>query len=282
LRLKEIIKELFSQANIIDLIICTAGLLVLATWLLRTGLGKKALINAPVRRNDLLPQIAFIPFLFWFLTVWLLALLKEKSLPDISGWQNAFVENLILCLAAVPAIVTTFLIARRHFARGIKGFGFDHKTIVKDFVAALLNILATMPAVLAMMILTIIAGKLIIGPEFVMPRHKELKEILAYPQWQVQAIIVFTSILVVPFTEEILFRGMLQTLLRSYSGKPWPAVILASIIFAAFHANPPHWPALFVFSLCMGYAYEKSGSLFRSIFLHSIFNALSVFSTLGQ
>jgi membrane protease YdiL (CAAX protease family) len=54
------------------------------------------------------------------------------------------------------------------------------------------------------------------------------------------------------------------------------------MVFAVFHENPQHWPAMFAFSLVLGYSYEKSGSLFRCIFLHSIFNALSVFSTLGQ
>ena len=156
------------------------------------------------------------------------------------------------------------------------------KTIFKDFGAALLNLLAMTPVILAILILTILAGKLITGPEFVMPRHRELNEIMAYPQWQVRAIIIITAICVVPFIEEMLFRGMLQTLLRSYIGRPWRAIIISSLVFAMFHENPQHWPALFVFGLALGYAYEKSGSLFRPIFLHLIFNAFSVFATLGQ
>jgi hypothetical protein len=80
----------------------------------------------------------------------------------------------------------------------------------------------------------------------------------------------------------VLFRGLFQTLLRSYIIRPWPAIIFASLIFIIFHANPEHWPALFMLSLCLGYAYEKSGSLFRSIFIHSVFNAMSVFAALGQ
>lgn len=75
---------------------------------------------------------------------------------------------------------------------------------------------------------------------------------------------------------------MLQTLVRSYIGRPWRAIIITSMVFAVFHENPQHWPALFTFGLVLGYSYEKSGSLFSSIFLHSIFNALSVFSALGQ
>jgi membrane protease YdiL (CAAX protease family) len=212
LTLKEIIEEFAGQVNIVDLIVCAAGLLVLTAWLLRTGLGRKALDYAPIRRNDMLPHIAFIPFLFWFLTVYLLALVKEKALPDISGWQDAFAGNLILCLSAAPSIVITLVIAKRHLARGIKGLGFEPKTIVKDFGAALLNMLAIMPVIVVVLVLTILAGKLIAGPQFVMPRHQELNEIMKYPQWQVQAIIIITAICVVPFTEEMLFRGVFSRL----------------------------------------------------------------------
>jgi membrane protease YdiL (CAAX protease family) len=280
--LKEVIKEFAGRVNIADVVICTAGLLVLAAWLLKTSFGKKALDNAPSRRNDMAPWLAFIPFFFWFLTVWLLALIKRSVIPEIQGWQNAFADNLILCLSAAPAIAIILVIAKRHFARGIIGFGLNPKTIFKDFAAALLNMLAMTPVILVILILTILVGKLMIGPEFVMPRHRELNEIMAFPQWQVRAIIIVTAICVVPFTEEMLFRGMLQTLLRSYIGKPWRAIIVASLVFAMFHENPQHWPALFAFGLVLGYAYEKSGSLFRSIFLHLIFNAFSVLSTLGQ
>jgi membrane protease YdiL (CAAX protease family) len=178
--------------------------------------------------------------------------------------------------------VTSVIIARIAFVRGLKGLGLNPKTIPRDFVAAFLNLLAVMPVVLGAIILTTIIGKLILGDKFKMPQHEELKEIIAYSQWQVRALIVFTAVVVVPFVEELIFRGMLQTLFRSYIIRPWPAIFLASFVFVVFHANAPHWPALFVLSLCLGYTYEKSGSLFRSIFVHALFNAMSVLAALNQ
>jgi membrane protease YdiL (CAAX protease family) len=291
--IQEVIKELVGRANVVDLIICVGGLLVLAWWLLKTSLGTKALINSPHRRNDMPSYLALIPPFFWFLTTWLLSLVKEKAFTDLSalgetsptggsGWQDAFAENLMMCLAAAPVIVTSLVIARIHFARRLKGFGLNPKTIVRDFGAALLNLLAIMPVVLSAVILVTLAGKIIVGPEYQMPRHEELNEILAYQQWQVRVLIIVAAIVVVPFTEEVLFRGIFQTLLRSYINRGWPAIILTSLVFIVFHANPEHWPALFAFSLCLGYAYEKSGSLLRSIFIHSLFNAMSVLAALNQ
>jgi membrane protease YdiL (CAAX protease family) len=279
--IKETIKELVGQPNIIDLIVCTAGVLVFAVWLLKTSLGAKALVDSPSRRNNMPPYLALIPFFFWAFSVLILDWVKKKTAPQLSGWQDAFAGNLALCLGAAPAIVTIVYIARRHFARGLRGFGLNPKTILKDFPAALLNLLATMPVVWAALILTAVIGKLAAGPAFEIPKHEELKEIIVHPQWQVRAIIVFSSVFVVPVTEEFIFRGMFQTLLRSYIARPWLAIILASFIFVICHIDKLHWPALFVIGLCLGYAYEKSGSLFRCIFLHAMFNAASVFAALG-
>jgi membrane protease YdiL (CAAX protease family) len=255
---------------------------VLAAWLLKTSFGTRALLDAPIRRNNMPPYLAIIPLFMWFVVVSSLAYMKKMMLPSLPDWQDALADNLILCIGVAPAVAVSVIIAWTCFARRLKGFGLNPKTIVRDFGTALLNLLAIMPVVLAVIILTTLAGKLIVGPQFEMPRHEELKQIMAYPQWEVRALIVFTAIVVVPLTEELFFRGLLQTMLRSYIAGPWPAIIFASLVFVVFHENPQHWPALFALSLCLGYAYEKSGSLFRSIFIHSTFNALSVAAALLQ
>jgi membrane protease YdiL (CAAX protease family) len=280
--IKEIITELVGRINVTDLIICVGGVLVLAVWLLKTSLGTKALVDSQPRRNDMPPYLAVVPLFFWILTVWLLGFVKEKTFPGLPEWQNAFADNLAMCLGAAPAVATSVVIVRMHFARRLKGFGLNPKTIAGDFGAALLNLLAIIPVVLAVIILVTLAGKTVTGPTFEMPRHEELKQIVENPQWQIRTIIIVTSILVVPFTEEVLFRGLFQTMLRSYINSAWPAIIFTSLVFVMFHEKPLHWSALFPLSVCFGYAYEKSGSLFRPIFIHSMFNALSVFSALGQ
>jgi membrane protease YdiL (CAAX protease family) len=207
--------------------------------------------------------------------------IKEKLLVGLPDWQDSIAENMALCMAAIPPIVAGIMIARITFVRGLSALGLNLKTIPRDFVAALLNLFAVMPVVLGAIILTTIIGKLIFGDKFQMPQHEELKQIIAYSQWQVRALIVFTAVIVVPFVEEFLFRGMIQSLLRSYI-RPWPAIFAASLIFIIFHANPEHWFALLALSVCLGYTYEKSGSLFRPIFVHMLFNAMSVLAALNQ
>jgi membrane protease YdiL (CAAX protease family) len=276
------ISELFSDATYVDLVVCSAGLFVLIFWLARTSFGTKSLSDAPNRRNDMPIYIALMPVLMWIMTIIIMAQAKKIIFPDLPGWKNAFAENLIICLGGIPALAMIVFIAKVHFARGLKGLGLNPRTIGRDLVAAFLNLLTIMPIVLGLIIATTIAGKLIVGPQFEMPKHEELNEIINYSEIPLRVLIVISTILIVPFTEEMIFRGMLQTLFRSYLARPWPAIILASIIFIIFHENPQHWPALFALSMCLGYSYEKSGSLFRSILIHAMFNALSVISSLFQ
>ncbi len=281
-KITSILEELGGQTTIADIVVCIGGILVLLVWAIRTSLGTKALDNAPIRENIMPPLWALIPFFLWFGIVSVLYFIKEKLLGGLPDWQDSIAENLAICLGVIPAIVTSVMIARLTFARGLKGLGLNPKTILRDFAAAILNLLAVMPVVLGAIILTTIIGKLIFGNKFKMPQHEELKQLIAYSQWQVRALIVFTAVVVVPFVEELIFRGMIQTALRSYIVRPWPAISLASLVFIVFHANPEHWLALFALSLCLGYTYEKSGSLFRSIFVHALFNAMSVLAALNQ
>ena len=127
-------------------------------------------------------------------------------------------------------------------------------------------------------------------------------------------LIVVGVVVVMPMFEEVIFRGHLQTLIvqglrrlrnflsRSPTALPVPdyameigpllsyapppqtdtttgprilGVVITSVIFAALH---PSWtaPAIFVLSLGLGYAYERTGSLWTSVVMHAIFNGISV------
>ena len=94
------------------------------------------------------------------------------------------------------------------------------------------------------------------------------------------SLVLLAFLAVWPAGGKMIFRGLFQTMIRSYLGRPWPAIMLTSALFAAVHGNATHWPALFVLSVGLGYAYEKSGSLFRPIFMHALFNGISILGAL--
>ncbi|CUI17083.1 conserved putative membrane protein [Candidatus Protochlamydia naegleriophila] len=110
---------------------------------------------------------------------------------------------------------------------------------------------------------------------------KHLKSILSDPL--LFGITAFEVIVLVPFTEEVLFRGLLQNWLKSKFGHATGAVALTSLIFAVFHfsstqgtTNIELLSSLFMLSCFLGFIYEKQRSLWASIGLHAFFNFISI------
>lgn len=96
------------------------------------------------------------------------------------------------------------------------------------------------------------------------------------------AISIAMIILAAPWIEEFIFRGCLQNWMRRYMGSKI-AIIGTSIVFAMMHYAPsqsksnfPLIASLFVFSLYLGFLYEKTRSLLAPIVLHMTFNIISV------
>ncbi len=308
---------LIAEYITVENITCLTGILLFGTWLLKTSLGRAALADSPPRRNNMPLYLPFIPLFIWFGGISLALPITRELLPDLPDWQSVLIDNILLCTGALATMAVVIFLARASFARRLKGFGLNFKTIYKDFPAAFVNLLSVWPIVMAAIIVTTFFGNLIWGQEFEMQKHQELKLITAYPQLPVRILIIITTVAVVPAFEEMLFRGLFQTMIRSFfrrtwpgarapshetrngacpvrsefpsqtgpasvrtSNGAWPSIVITSFIFAVVHYDPGHWPALFALSMCMGYAYEKSGSLFRPIFIHSLFNATSVIATL--
>lgn len=260
-------------------VIWLGGVIVFGGWLLKTSLGRKALADSVPRRNNMPFYLPFIPFSLWLVAAPLAILITREALPDLPDWQSAFVDKLVLCIGAIVTTGVVIFLARVSFARRLKGFGLNAKTIVKDFFAGAVNLLAVWPIVMAMIILTTSLGKLIRGQDYQIQQHEELKTITAYPQLPLRVLIIVIAVVIAPVLEELLFRGLFQSMLRGVAKNAWTAIILISVLFALLHPWT-HWPALFALSMCLGYAYEKSGSLLRPIFIHSLFNGITIIATL--
>ena len=166
------IKQLGSYFTAADVVVFAAGTLLLSIWLLRTSLGRNALVKSVPRRNDIPGYVPFVPLLIWIAVVWIAATIKEQFLVDLPDWQRAFLDNVILCVGAVVAIAVILFLANAHFARGLQGFGLNPKTIHKDFIAAVVNLLAVWPIVMLIIVLTIFFGKLIWGQDFNLQQHE--------------------------------------------------------------------------------------------------------------
>ena len=262
-----------------------AGLILFACWLLDTSLGTKALSDSPPRRNSMPPYLPLVPLMLWFGGVAMAVALVQKLTPDLQDWQKLFRDHIVMSIGAIVTIAAMMFLAHVHFARRLKGFGLNIRTIVKDFFMAIVNLLVAWPIMMAAITITTFVAGLIWGTDYEMQQHQQLEMITQYTQLPVRIMIVFVAVVIAPLLEEMLFRGFVQTTIRSFFGvrnSAWPAIAASSVFFAIMHADPGHWPALFVLGVCLGYSYEKSGSLFRPIFIHLFFNATSIIGTLSQ
>ncbi len=91
--------------------------------------------------------------------------------------------------------------------------------------------------------------------------------------WQV----VIAAVCIAPFAEEILFRGYIYPVFKRTIGTV-PAAFGTALLFAAIHNNALGFPGLTLLALALTLAYEFTGSLLVSVFMHAWFNGLSLFA----
>jgi membrane protease YdiL (CAAX protease family) len=270
----------FSPTEALVGFVCLVGAFLFARWVVKTSGGKTALLDAPPRRNNMPLYLPFIPIGFYVVLRGAVKLFIENALPDLYAWEEIFLGTVFGCVCALLAIGGIIAVARTTFARRLKGFGLQPHTAGRDLAAAVVSLVCIWPIITIVVFLTILSVQALGARGPGMERHEMLKMLLLYRQLPVRLSMITFAVVIAPVFEEMLFRGLFQTLIRRFVPSVWTSIVISSAIFATAHQNFAHWPALFVLALCLGYSYEKSGSLFRPIFIHSLFNATSVISAI--
>ncbi len=99
---------------------------------------------------------------------------------------------------------------------------------------------------------------------------------VAWPSLVVQ---LFLFSVLAPLVEELLFRGLIYPTLRRKIGIA-AAMIATSLVFAVVHFySPLGFVDVFIAGLLFTVLYERSGSLYPSIFVHGIYNLWATVST---
>ena len=89
-----------------------------------------------------------------------------------------------------------------------------------------------------------------------------------------KTLMFLSATVTAPLVEELVFRGLLQRLLRNLTHQPALAILLTSLAFAAIHQPWTIRPSIFMLSVLLGWAYFRSGSIVLVILIHAIFNGL--------
>lgn len=253
----------------------------------------------PVTKNKIstpltYKNIIFAFLLFFFVEVILIPLIalgwvfyttgkiSESALLSLDshaqGILNVFA--IFLCLIAIALLL---YFSRQEVTRavmGINSFKGGRNFLLLYFKGCAAWLISYPIVIVISQIIALILMVVYKGPHAEQVAVKQLKMTTEDPLlfW----LTVFAIIFVVPVIEEILFRGFLQTWLRSFFSR-WPAIICASLVFALFHFslsqkidNIELLTSLFFLSVYLGIIYEKQQSIWAAVGLHATFNSISI------
>jgi membrane protease YdiL (CAAX protease family) len=198
----------------------------------------------------------------------------------------------------VTAFVALVLFDLVIYGGTLSRLGFSIRQVPRGLAVGALHSLAFVPLVFGASVLTEWFYRAI---DYTHPEEHPLLRVLAETADPVLLIAIAAGATVVaPLSEELIFRGHAQTILRrmlavfgvgatsreASSVLPpwatWGAIVLASALFAWVH-EPWSRPPIFVLSVCLGWSYERTGNLWAPVAVHAVFNSVSTlfFLTLG-
>uniref|UniRef100_A0ACD5YP06 Uncharacterized protein n=1 Tax=Avena sativa TaxID=4498 RepID=A0ACD5YP06_AVESA len=124
-------------------------------------------------------------------------------------------------------------------------------------------------------ITSLIADRLV-GPEDAY--DPILKEILSDSPTS-RLVCFFLYCVIAPLSEETIYRGFLLTALSS-SMRRRNAIIISSLMFSVAHLSVQSFFQLFIIGCITGLAYCRTGTLAASFTIHSLYNAVILFTTI--
>lgn len=177
-------------------------------------------------------------------------------------------------LGQTATLVVFLLIAARRIPDGLVGWGLDWRRLPRDLGRGLVGFLGVWPWCFGLFYASL---HLItrFWPDHVIEEHTTIA-LLMQPDtspW-LRATVFFNALVLAATVEECLFRGMFQPLIAQATGSAWIGIVLAGVVFGAFHLPLYQtFAPLVLLGVAMGYARAKTGSLLLAICLHMIFNA---------
>lgn len=261
-------------------IVFLMGWATVAAWLMRRrGLLRVDVVLGPVR---MLPGEN--PWIWGGIALVAVSTGLIAGQVALAAWEVSeawapYVHGVVLSLVGIAAVVA-----------GVKGLlvggwgriGLGGQRLGRTVVAAVVTLLAVLPVVYLMGIVAMAAAKMMGRPP---QPHRLLTDLQA--SRDLLPLVVAMAVVLAPLLEELVFRGLIQTFLTRLLTGPaeaeltpglrtqgrWQSILITSLLFAAIHGEPAFLPPLFVLSVGLGVAYERTGNLWVPIIIHSLFNS---------
>jgi uncharacterized protein len=192
-------------------------------------------------------------------------------------WLNLSLEdgnNLLLVslaglvLETVALILPIFLLGIWHKNLSWAEIGIQSCRLEWILLAGLLGTLAIPITGLVAVIIQLLLGKPLENPQlpFLAP---------AGFSWLGAVAMFFLGGFLVPFAEELFFRGILYRWFRQRLGAPL-SIFVSSLIFGIVHGDLAVGCGAFVLGIIMAWLFEKSKSLWTTFIIHAINNSIKI------
>ena len=99
--------------------------------------------------------------------------------------------------------------------------------------------------------------------------------------WRV-LVLLLASLVLAPLAEEVVFRGILLPVLARHGTRPWRALLLSSLLFAALHLHAGSLLPLLAVGGACGLGFLATGHLLTPIVMHALFNAVSLLALFAR
>lgn len=181
--------------------------------------------------------------------------------------SNPVYVTLIINLGLFFSITLVFFIYIKKKKVSLKDIGFDFPKIKWILFALLLSFVVIALGGIASKFLAELLGLKSSGLE-------SFKSITSDKMWlNILNFKLFFAILI-PFAEEVYFRGIIFRYLRQ-ENRFLASGIVSALIFSMIHFNPATIPFTFLLGFLSAYIYEKSNSIYAPFFVHMGVNSFS-------
>lgn len=271
------------------LLVLALGAVALA-GLWRAGcLNRSALAAGPARPTGLHPLDVLVVFVLMVLgaelgqgVIGYLLAGRAVTDPAVSTLEQAGVVLVGQLVGKGPAVVYVLVrvLIEAGGGKGLRALGLNTRQGRWQLRVTGLALLAGLPILYALGVLVNLIGAAL-GFEPPTVAHEMLVMLQEADSLEGVLAIVVSAVLVAAVLEEVLFRGLLQSVLLAWWGPAWrwTIVVVAAALFAVIHLGAASWnalPTLFVLGLILGWLYERTGSLWPPILLHAAFNAFNI------
>ncbi|HUS36573.1 MAG TPA: type II CAAX endopeptidase family protein [Verrucomicrobiae bacterium] len=202
------------------------------------------------------------------------AVSKEEVKPPV----NVFVmlAGTLMYQGVTLVLIGVFL--RIHAISWADAFGFKTPRLARTLGLALLATAIVLPIAMA---LGWVSKIVLEGMGWHVELQESVKSAQTIERFGDQVYFAIVTIILAPFMEEVLFRGVLYPAVKQ-AGFPKIALWSTSMLFAFFHANAMAFVPLLFMAVILVFLYETTGNLLAPIVTHALFNATNYALLLNQ